>query len=164
MTADRSLGIFTIVAILGISGCGCAARAAAALGNASAGDNWSAVARLATGSALRVEASAGSSTTGRLVSAQANQVTIVAGGSQRTFLRPDIRRVVLMQRRTGEKALRGLIVGAIAGGLVGALATESNQASWSAFLAAGWGALGAAFDAWDGFFDRDETLVYVASK
>lgn len=162
MTAAESLGTFTLVAIL--SSGGCAARSAAASGNASAPDDWSAVTRLAPGTTLRVEVSAGSSTTGRLVSAQTNQVTIWVGSLQRTFLRPEIRRVVLVQRRTGQKAKRGFIIGAIAGGLVGGLTTESNQVPWAAFLAAGWGAIGAAIGASDGFFDREETLVYLASN
>lgn len=157
-TGAASVVTLTLVAI---SNCGCAARSAVALGNAAAPDDWSAVTRLATGSALRVEVSAEPSTTGRLVSAQTNQVTISAGSSQRTFLRPEIRRVVLVQRRTGQKAKRGFIIGAIAGGLVGGLGTKSNQVPWAAFLAAGWGAIGATIGASDGFFDREETLVYV---
>jgi hypothetical protein len=47
---------------------------------------------------------------------------------------------------------------------VGGLTTESNQLPWAAFLAAGWGAIGAAIGASDGFFDREETLVYLASN
>jgi len=142
---------------------GCAARSVVALRNAPASDDWSAVTRLATGTSLRVEVSAEPSTTGRLVSVQGNQVTISSGSWQRTFLRPEIRRVVLVQRRTGEKAKRGLVIGAIAGALVGGLTTESNQGSWAAVMAAGWGAIGAVIGASDGFFDREETLVYLAS-
>jgi uncharacterized protein YcfJ len=162
MTAAEAQGTFALVAIL--SSGGCAARSATALGNTSAPDDWFAVTRLAPGTVLRVEVSAGSATTGRLVSAQTNQVTISAGSSQRTFLRPEIRQVVLVQRRTGQKAKRGFIIGAIAGGLVGWLTTESNQLPWAAFLAAGWGAIGATIGASDGFFDREETLVYLASN
>ena len=152
---------FTLMAIVSS---GCAARSAVALRNTPAPDDWSAVARLATGTALRVEASAQPSTTGRLVSVQTNQITISSGSSQRTFLQPEIRRVVLVQRRTGQKAKRGLIIGAVAGGLVGGLTTESNQGSWAAFMAAGWGAIGAVIGASEGFFDREETLVYLASN
>ena len=152
--------IFTLMAIFSS---GCAARSVVALRNAPASDDWSAVTRLATGTSLRVEVSAEPSTTGRLVSVQANQVTISSGSWQRTFLRPEIRRVVLVQRRTGEKAKRGLVIGAIAGALVGGLTTESNQGSWAAVMAAGWGAIGAVIGASDGFFDREETLVYLAS-
>jgi len=160
-TAAASVLTFTLMAMFS---CGCAARSAVALGNAAASDDWSAVTRLATGSALRVEVSAEPSTTGRLVSAQTNQVTISTGSSQRTLLRPEIRRVILVQRRTGQRAKRGLIIGAIAGGLVGGLGTKSNQVPWAAFLAAGWGAIGATIGAADGFFDREETLVYLASN
>lgn len=160
-TAAALVWAFTLMAIFGS---GCAARSAAALESVPAPHDWSAVAGLATGSAIRVEISAGPSTTGRLVSVQMNQVTILAGGSQQKFLRPEIHRVVLVQRRTGQKAKRGLMVGAIAGGLVGGLATKSNSVPWAAFLAAGWGAIGAAIGASDGFSDRKETLVYVATN
>ena len=162
MTAAESLWTFTLVAILANGGC--AVRSPAALGNASAPDDWSAVTRLAPGTALRVEVSAGSSTTGRLVSAETNQVTMSVRNEQRTFLRPEVRRVVLVQRRTGQKAKRGFIIGAIAGGLVGAPTTESNQVPWAVLLAAGWGAIGAVIGVSDGFFDRAETLVYLASS
>jgi uncharacterized membrane protein len=72
--------------------------------------------------------------------------------------------LVLVQRRTGQKAKRGLIIGAIAGGLVGGLTAESNQGLWSALMAAGWGVIGAVIGASDGFSDRQETLVYLASN
>jgi uncharacterized protein YcfJ len=154
----RALMLMTIV------GSGCAARSAVTLGNVSAPDDWSAVTTLAIGSSLRIEVSAEPSTTGRLVSVQTNQVTISSGSSPRIFLRSEIRRIVLVQRRTGQKAKRGLFIGAIAGGIVGGLTTESNQGSWAAFMAAGWGAIGAALGASDAFFDREETLVYLASN
>jgi uncharacterized protein YcfJ len=160
-TKSAALGLtFTLMAIFSS---GCAARSAVAVSSALAPDDWSAVTRLATGTALRVEVLAEPSTMGRLVSVQTDQVTISSRSSQRTFLRPEIRRVALVQRRTGEKAKRGLVIGAIAGGLVGGLTTESNRGSWAAFMAAGWGAIGAVIGASDGFFDREETLVYLAS-
>ena len=70
----------------------------------------------------------------------------------------------MVRRSTGQKAKRGLLIGAIAGGLVGALTTNSKQLPWAGFLAAGWGAIGAAIGASPGFFDREEALVYVATN
>ena len=164
LKATKSAALVLTFTLMAIFSSGCAARSAVASRNTPAPDDWSAVTRLATGTALRVEVSAEPSTTGRLVSAQANQVTISAGSSQRTFLRPEIRRVVMVQRSTGRKAKRGFVIGAIAGGLVGGLTTESNQGSWAALMAAGWGAVGAVIGASDGAFDRKETLVYLASN
>jgi len=41
---------------------------------------------------------------------------------------------------------------------------QSNQLPWAGFLAAGWGAIGATIGASQGFFDREEALVYVATN
>ena len=159
MVAAVSPWGFTLIAML--SG-GCAARSAVPSRNAATPGDWSAVTRLATGSVLRVEVSAGSITTGRLVSAQADHVAIAGRGSEYTFLRREVRRVVRVQRRTRMKATRGLVIGAVAGGLMGGLGTKTNQLSWAALLATGWAAVGAVIGASDGFFDREETLVYLA--
>jgi hypothetical protein len=147
--------------LMAMSSAGCAARAAV-LQKAPASDDWSAMAQVVTGNVLRVELAAGRGLAGRLLSLQTDQVTIMVEGSQHTVRRAEIRRVFLMQRRTGQKARRGLLIGAIAGGLVGGLGAKTNRFPWAAALAAGWGGFGAAIGASDGFFDRAETLVYVA--
>jgi hypothetical protein len=153
---------FIIAVVLGSAGC--AARSTATVRDASAVDDWSAVMTLTEGTALRLDLSTGSSTSGRLVSVKTTQITISTEGSNRTLLVPDIRRVAVVERRTRQKARRGFIIGAVAGGLFGRLGTQSNQGAWAVILAAGWGAIGAAIGASDGFFDHKEMLVYVASN
>jgi uncharacterized protein YcfJ len=160
VSAAVACRLLVLVGILGNLGCAARSAGAGSPGTIPGLDDWSAVTKLASESSLRIDVSGGLSTTGRFVSADDDQVTIRRGSAERIFLRPDIRRVVLVHRHTAEKAKRGLVIGALAGGLVGALGTESNRLPWAAFLAVGWGAIGAAIGASDGFSDREETVVY----
>ncbi len=76
--------------------------------------------------------------------------------------REDVRRVHRVSgRNVGRLALRGLGIGAAGGATLGAVATTTNKAQWSAFMALGWGAIGAAIGAISGMH-RDRILVYEA--
>lgn len=140
---------------------GCAARSAAMHVMPDLGD-WSALARRANGRMVRVEATGNRVVPGRLVRVTNDALGIWQGASDRTFARPEVRRVVLVQRQTSNGAARGLAIGAIAGGLVGGLAAESNRAPWAFVMALGWGAIGAAIGAASGFSESRETVVYEA--
>lgn len=123
-------------------------------------DSWSRVADVPVGRVVRVEFGAEHSVRGRLVSVEADGLSIQDGHSPRTILRSDIRKVMVVQRQAGRKAKRGLVIGAVAGGLMGRLTAGSTRIAWMSFLAAEWGAIGAAIGAIDGHFHRTETLVY----
>lgn len=99
---------------------------------------------------------------GHLVRADGGGVTIAARPSPQTILRASVQRLFLIERLTATKAKRGWLVGTVAGGLVGFVATKSNRVPWALFMSAGWGAFGAGIGASDGFFDRRESLVYQA--
>jgi hypothetical protein len=139
MQRHSSCLLFVVAVVL--ASAGSAARSAATLGDASAVHDWPAVMALGEGAALRPALSAGASTNGWLVSAEAAQITISTGSAKRTLLVPDIRRIAVVERRTKQKAKWGFMIGAVGGGLLGGLGTQSNQGAWAAMLAAGWGRL-----------------------
>lgn len=139
----------------------CGARSSAGTASAPALDEWERVMRLTCGTIVTVET--GSETiAGRLVSAETDRLTILTRGTESTVARSGARRVTMSQRLTRQKAGRGFGVGALAGGLVGALTTRSNRVPWATMLAAGWGAMGALFGAIDGASDRRVIVVYEA--
>jgi hypothetical protein len=49
----------------------------------------------------------------------------------------------VLPKHVGRAARRGLLIGALGGAVLGAVATESNRGPWMAAMAAGWGALSA---------------------
>lgn len=125
--------------------------------------DWTALERMPGGALVRVELATGRSAQGRIASVDDDGLSISVEESRHTFQRLDIRKVLLVQRQTGTKAKRGLVIGAVAGGLVGGLTSRSNRLAWTAFLAAGWAAVGATIGAIDGFGDSSETLIYATS-
>lgn len=148
------------IAILALGGC-----ASLRPTDVRAGSNqheWAAVIRLETGNTIRVENAAGDAIEGQFVRASSDDVTITMGSGAQTLLRATVQRLLLLERRTAQKAKRGWLVGTVAGGLVGALATKSNRVPWTLFMSAGWGAIGAGIGASDGFFDRKASTVYQA--
>jgi hypothetical protein len=124
--------------------------------------DWAAVISLTTGSEIRVDLVSGQRGTGRFVSATADDIRVAWGGAERTLAQRTVRRVVLVGRReTGSYAKRGLLVGGVAGALVGAVAPDEGRLGWSIFTAGLWGALGAGIGATLGYLQRQETVVYV---
>jgi hypothetical protein len=126
--------------------------------------DWTAVISLTSGSEVQVDLVSGQRATGRFVSATADDIHVAWGGAERTFAQRTVRRVVLVGRRqTGKYAKRGLLVGGLAGGLVGALAPQEGRVGWSIFTAGLWGAVGAGAGAMLGYSQRQETVVYVSN-
>jgi hypothetical protein len=123
-------------------------------------NDWLAVTQFAEGDSVRIHLRDGTSAAGRFVAADDNQVTVRLGGADRAFLRPTVHRLATVHRHTKVKATRGLVIGGVAGGLLGALTAETNRAEWALFMAGGWAAIGAAIGASDGFTDRKEIVVY----
>ena len=161
--ASPAGGRRVLIGVLILGGSACAARSAPAnLQSASPPNDWAVVMRVAGGSQLKVDATLGS-IAGRLVSVENDQLTLLRGTTCVAVSRRDVKRIVLVQRRTIQKAKRGFAVGAIAGALMGTLGTKSNQLIWSAFLAASWGGLGALIGAIDGASAHGDTVVYVGS-
>lgn len=141
---------------------GCASLPSTGMRAASEPNDWSVVMQLGTGSTVCVEDTARNVVAGHLVRADGGGITIAVGPSPQTILRASVQRLFLIERLTATKAKRGWLVGTVAGGLVGFVATKSNRVPWALFMSAGWGAFGAGIGASDGFFDRRESLVYQA--
>ena len=109
-----------------------------------------------------MELSGSGTVEGRLARADEHGLTLADGVAVRAVARGEVRRVITIRRRTAEKASRGAIIGAVLGGALG-LVAETDRAAWSAILAAGWFAVGAIIGASDGFFDREEVVIYTAT-
>jgi hypothetical protein len=97
---------------------------------------------LASGTAIRVEDAAGSVTLGRLVTVQDDHLALSAGGSERSVLRSDVGRVLIVRRLVAAGARRGFLIGAAGGALQGALLTK-NRAVFASLFGAAWGFEGA---------------------
>jgi hypothetical protein len=151
-----------------IASAGCAAhRPSASAGQPSkvpASNDWLAVTRLAEGASVHVDLQDGTSAAGRFVAADDSQVSVRLGGTEQTLPRPTVHRLATVHRNTKRKATRGLIIGGVAGGLLGALTAETNRAEWALFMAGGWAAIGAAIGASDGFADREVIVVYETER
>jgi hypothetical protein len=121
---------------------------------------WSAVAALPLGTRVAIDTDSGQHATGTLASTSPDAVAINAAGTRHEFPRSTVTHVY---RRPSRRAFatRGLLVGAGTGALAGAVLAESNRGRWSAFQAAGWGALGALIGLVEGL-TADDQLVYRA--
>jgi hypothetical protein len=138
-----------------------AAATAQAVGTQALPPGWDRVLALSVDSEVEIQMLTGRTAKGRLVSAEPMAVTIAAGNRHDTLRRDEIRRVALIGRhQTARLAKRGLIIGAIAGGVWGGVAARSNRAVWSLMLAGGWGAIGAVIGATDGARQRERAVVY----
>ena len=122
---------------------------------------WETVLALPVGTLLQVETGSGAVFEGHVQPASGERLFLDTGKTHVEFSQDATRKVVrLGARKTGQHARRGFLIGAGLGAAMGAFGTESNRAAWTAFLAAGWGAIGAATGALSGFRTRDVTLVY----
>jgi hypothetical protein len=124
--------------------------------------DWTAVVALRSGASLRVESSAGTVQSGEFSSADSDHLTMTVAGRSVDIRRAQVQRLYrLSERHVGRFALRGLGIGAAGGATLGAVAAETNKAQWSALMALGWGAVGAAIGAINGLA-RDYVLLYEA--
>ena len=156
MQRHSSCLLFVVAVVL--ASAGSAARSAATLGDASAVHDWPAVMALGEGAALRLALSAGASTNGRLVSAEAAQITISTGSAKRTLLVPDIRRIAVVERRTKQKAQVGVHDRRGRRRSAGRPRDAEQPRRLGGHACCGWGAIGALIGASDGFFDHEERI------
>ena len=92
--------------------------------------------------------------------ADADRLVVQVDGQLREFRRASVLRVaVIGPRQSGRRARNGLIIGAASGAVLGAVTAETNKGVWSALMALGWGAFGAAIGAINGL-GRPETTIY----
>lgn len=125
--------------------------------------SWETVLALPAGTLLQVETGSGEKIEGHVRSVSGNRLLLDTGNTPVDLSQDATRRVVrLGARKTGQYARRGFLIGAGAGAAMGGFGAESNRGAWMTFLAAGWGAIGAAIGALDGVRTRDATLVYQA--
>ena len=143
---------------------GCAARAEHALSHdKSPLDNWTAVPRPRAQSVLAVDLASGILVYGRLVSTTQIQLTILEGTTERTLSRPEIHRIRTTRDRSARTALRGLVLGAAAGGFAGGVVAGS--ALLAGMLATWWGLSGFADPVGLGLRDKGkEVVVYVSTS
>ena len=124
--------------------------------------DWTTVVTLRSGVLVRVESFAGTVQQGQFLRADSDHLILTVASRPVDIRRADVRRLYrVSERSVGRFALRGLGIGAAGGATLGAVAAETNKAQWSAFMALGWGAVGAAIGAINGM-DRDRVLVYEA--
>jgi hypothetical protein len=122
--------------------------------------DWQAVVALQPGVLLRVDTFSRERLRGPLQRVDNDRLTLAVSTGPVDIPRGSVRRVIQIgDRHVGRDARRGLLVGAAAGGTLGALAAETNKRSWSALMAAGWGAIGSLIGAINGL-DRDQYLWY----
>lgn len=132
--------------------------------DSASGDGWQNVLALAVGAELEIQLRSGRTTRGRFASARPAEMTITAGGRSQTLGNDEIARVVSLGTHKGRHfAGRGFVIGAIAGGVWGSVATRSHRAAWSVMLAGGWGTIGAIIGAVDGAARRERTVVWQAN-
>jgi hypothetical protein len=149
-----------LVSIIASAGCAAHRASAGQPSKVPTPSDWLAVTRLAEGASVRIDLQDGTSAAGRFVAADDSQLTVRLGGTEQALPRPTVHRLATVHRQTKRKATRGLIIGGVAGGLLGALTAETNRAEWALFMAGGWAAIGAAIGVSDGFTDREEIVVY----
>ncbi len=122
--------------------------------------DWTAVVALRSGASVRVESSGGTVQSGQFLRADTGHLTMTVASRSVEIQRAEVRRLYrVSERHVGRFALRGLGTGAAGGATLGAVAAETNKAQWSALMALGWGAVGAAIGAINGL-DRDRVLLY----
>lgn len=99
---------------------------------------------------------------GRLESTGHAEITVVAHGKAVPLSRESIRQIAgeTGRRLVTQKARNGLLVGAIAGAVVAAIAPSRRRIILVLWTAASWGAVGALIGATDGLGDREYEVVY----
>jgi hypothetical protein len=107
---------------------------------------WAPVRALAIGATIDVEYER-SISAGLFEAADADRLRMLVDGSPVEIPRASIRRIVQRTHARRISALRGLLVGAAAGAVWGAVSTETNRLPWSIMLSAGWGGFGAGIGA-----------------
>jgi hypothetical protein len=121
--------------------------------------DWQAVVALQPGVVLRVETFSRERLRGPLERVDSDHVTLASPKGAVDIPRGSVRRVIQVgNRHVGRYALRGLLIGAAAGGTWGAT-VETNKGKWSALMAVGWGTIGAVIGAVNGL-DREQYLWY----
>ena len=124
--------------------------------------DWTTVMALRSGQLVRVESSTESVRQGEYLRADSESLTVAVSRRTVTIPRKSVRRIYLVSERNVRRMARcGLLIGAAAGATLGALTAETNKGQWSAFMALGWGAFGAAIGALNGL-DRNRVLVFQA--
>jgi hypothetical protein len=139
---------------------GCAVRSTAVAAPKPSVADWERVISVERGTILKVLTASGA-VTGHFVSAEGDELRVLADAREIAIAKSDVQRVSVQRGRIRQKVKRGFALGALAGGLVGALTTQSNRLSWTAFLAAGWGGVGALIGALDRT-DNHEIVIYIA--
>jgi hypothetical protein len=144
----RSVGHLVAAALcVTVAGCASAAgRAATSTAAIAPIDSWSPVRALPNGARIEVEHGSAAST-GRFEAADAGRLVMLVDGTRVEIDRASIGRVLQRTHARRTWALRGLLVGAGAGAIWGAVSTVTNQVPWSLTLGAGWGGLGAVIGA-----------------
>jgi hypothetical protein len=123
--------------------------------------DWDAVKALQPGITVRVEPlDGGREIQGRLIEATDTSVVVEADGTRSIVPLETIRQVARVQGRAKRLAIRGFLVGAAGGALLGAATVKSNRGVWAASLALGWGAIGSMIGALAGAGDQDVNVVY----
>lgn len=154
-----------VLLMLTVAGSACALNRAPALiaECEKAESGWKGVTALDEGARVRVTMRAtGEMVSGRLTAVGSEAIAMRRGQTEQVIDRTAIARVAVMEHQPGVRAVRGLVIGGVAGVALGALATETNRLSWAAFFGAAWGALGTTIGAVDGLISRTEMVVYDA--
>jgi uncharacterized membrane protein len=125
--------------------------------------DWQSVLVLQPGISLDVEPLSGPKRRGQFVGAGSDWLAINISGKTVEVQRASVRRIYVIHERTvGRFAVRGVIVGTIAGAVLGATTAKTDKGQWSALMALGWGAFGALIGSLNGL-DRSEELIYQAA-
>lgn len=151
----RAIGMVAMLATLGA----CATRSP----HVTAADNtaaWSNVLDLQPGTQVRIDLHPGGQVDGRVRTVTESGVDLTAITGRRSVNRADISRITTLHRRTAQKAKRGALVAGVLGTALSVLAADSPDFDFSALVAVGWITIGAGIGASDGYFDRDEVVVY----
>jgi len=99
---------------------------------------------------------------GEFLGADTDHLTMAVARRPVDIRRAEVRRLYrVSERKVGRFALRGLVIGATGGAILGAVAAETNKAQLSALMALGWGAIGAVIGAITGL-NRGRVLLYEA--
>jgi hypothetical protein len=124
--------------------------------------DWQSVLLLQPGVSLGVELFSGVIRRGQFVEAGSDRLAIRLSGKAIEVPRASVRRLSVIHERTvGRFAVRGAIIGATAGAVLGVTTAKTNKMQWSALMAVGWGAVGAFIGSMNGLASREE-LIYRA--
>jgi uncharacterized membrane protein len=102
---------------------------------------------------------------GQITYTDAQRVVLSSADTPFDLSQPTIQRIsVIGARKVGQHAQRGLLIGAIAGAVLGASTVQTNRLAWTAMLSAGWASLGALIGAIDGLSSRERTVIFESAQ